>query len=231
MKRIYLADVSEEVIEIHDSAHHYLKNVLRLTPGADIEILTPSKLITARITDIDKKRTLLQTIEQRDIKSFDYSFTVYQCILKREYMDNVVEKYTELGVTKIVPVVSERSVQMLKDSTLRRYKEISVAASLQSEREELPEIAEAIKLEHITSLRNACNLLFYGRQQDKAIPSISSKNIKIVIGPEGGFTENEVNLLSSKGFNVVSPLRQILKAETAAVVFAGWVQIELGKTE
>ena len=220
MKRIYLPELT---VTLADNEHHYIKNVLRLGAGGRLEVLTPTELVLAEISAVDKRSTTLDIISSRPVNKPDYSFTAYQCILKREYMDNVVEKFTELGVTKIVPVISARSISEVKESAARRYNEIAKSAVLQSEREHLPEITAPVKISDIETHEGG-NIIFYERGEPN-VSTVKSKNMQIVIGPEGGFAEDEAEMLISKGFTPATPLPQILKAETAATVFAGWVMM------
>lgn len=223
--RIFMEENHDGSFFIDDSNFHYMKNVLRLKVEDLIDILTPSSLITARIDFMEKRKLQVTAISRRGLKTPDYSFTVYQCILKREYMDTVIEKYTELGVTNIVPVISERSLKELKENTYKRYHEIAKTASLQSEREYLPHIENVMKLKDIKAI-DGDNIIFYERAE-KSTAKLSSRNVSIIIGSEGGFAEAEVAELQAKGFQVISPINTILKAETAAVVFAGWVMLQL----
>ncbi|MDR2869967.1 MAG: 16S rRNA (uracil(1498)-N(3))-methyltransferase [Deferribacteraceae bacterium] len=228
MKRIYYPHEVTNTNIITGAEQHYIKNVLRLDAGSLIELLTPAGLAVVELADVGKREITATLQSMRPLSLLDYSFTVFQCVLKREYMDTVMEKYTELGVTRIVPVASARSVGDVKDSTLTRYREIAKAAALQSERDQLPEITELIKIKQIPAEPEAESFLFYEREVQKSKPQISGRNLRMIIGPEGGFTDEEVALLTQQGFQCVSPLENILKAETAAVVFAGWLRIELG---
>ena len=86
------------------------------------------------------------------------------------------------------------------------------------------DIARSVKLERIKD-ESQEKILFHERLGEKKMPVIASKNISIIIGPEGGFTEKEYILLLEKGFKAYTPLDTVLKAETAAVLFAGMVRL------
>jgi 16S rRNA (uracil1498-N3)-methyltransferase len=227
MKRIFYPNQITPTTVITGESQHYIKNVLRMEAGDRIELLSAESLAEMELVDVAKREITMQLISSRPVVQPDYTFTVFQCVLKREYMDTVVEKYTELGVTKIVPVLSARSVGDVKDSTLARYREIAKSATLQCERDTLPDVAEAIKISQIPADTGADSLLFFEREATKSLPQVNSRNIRMVIGPEGGLADDEVAGLAAKGFCCVSPLANILKAETAAVVFAGYLQMRL----
>ena len=226
MKRIYIKNPQAESVILDEKQEHYLRVVLRLLSGDQIEILSEDELLTAELIEVSKRKVSTAIISRRPLIKPAYNFTVHQCLLKREYMDTVVEKYSELGVTRIVPVISERSLPSLKEGTIRRFGEIAVNAALQSRQEFVPEIAVATPISSIQS-ESTDKLLFY-ECADRGLPMGLSSDVDIIIGPEGGFTESEVNSLVNKGYTVCSPFSSILKAETAAVVFAGWVRIVMG---
>lgn len=223
MKRIYLDTVLTDSFELEGDYFHYLKNVVRAKPGEVVGVLTPTQYAECAITEVGKRNAVLSVENMRPAKRHSYRLKVYQCLLKREYMDFAVEKYTELGATEIIPVLSGRSLNDLKDKTMQRYHDISVKAALQSENEQLPVITEAIDIKDVTADMES-NILFYERCTERG--EIKPANdMSIIIGPEGGFTDEEYQLLVSKGFTPVRPVEQILKAETASVVFTGYVRI------
>ncbi|QAR33365.1 16S rRNA (uracil(1498)-N(3))-methyltransferase [Geovibrio thiophilus] len=226
MKRIWLDEVSGSSCELRDDAHHYVKTVLRSREGDIFGILTPEKFCTAKITQITNKFTVLEIVEECPVKKPDYRLSVYQCVLKREYMDFAVEKYAELGVTEITPVISARSMKDVKDKSFNRYHDIAVKAVLQSENQHVPIINPPVELADITADHEE-KLFFYERKEGKEPVKLKGKNAAIIIGCEGGFEEEEAEILKSKGFRVVSPFKPVLKAETAAVVFTGLVRMEL----
>ena len=226
LKRVFHEGELKGLIELNENSSRKLKTVLRIKNGEKIEIQSYSHIAIGEISTIGKRNIIVKINSIRDIIKPNYCLTVYQCIAKREYMDNIIEKYAELGVTKVIPVVSIRSLQSLKENTLERFKLISIDAALQSENEFITEITESVKLERINC--NSDNkILFHERVGDRAIPKIDSKNVSIIIGPEGGFTDKETEILISKGFKCYTPLDCILKAETAAILFAGMVRLSL----
>ncbi|TCK60940.1 RsmE family RNA methyltransferase [Seleniivibrio woodruffii] len=223
MKRIFYEGMINDVFSLEGDVFHYLKNVVRAKEGDTLGVLTPSQYAECTITELGKRSASVHADIVRETKRHDYRLTVYQCLLKREYMDFAVEKYSELGATEIVPVVSRRSLNELKDKTRDRFTDIAVKAVLQSENEQLPVIADSIDISDITPCGTE-NIVFYERAETMGMPPVS-KDMSIVIGPEGGFTEEEISMLAAKGFKIIKPVSQILKAETASVVFTGYVRM------
>jgi len=223
MKRIFYDGVLTDTFELEGDYFHYLKNVVRAKPGEELGVLTDTEFAVVQIESIEKRSAVIKVIDRRPAKRHNYRLKVYQCLLKREYMDFAVEKYAELGATEIVPVISDRSLSDLKDKTIRRYKDISLKAVLQSENEQLPVIQDPVDLSEIIADADE-NILFYEREEGGECIT-PAKDMSIVIGPEGGFTDDEYNMIVSKGFKAVKPINQILKAETASAVFTGYVRI------
>ncbi|ADD67959.1 protein of unknown function DUF558 [Denitrovibrio acetiphilus DSM 12809] len=223
MKRIYLAQKLTDIFELEGDYFHYLKNVVRAKAGDLIGVLADDEYAECTITDMGKRNAVMSVESCRPAKRYTHKLKVYQCLLKREYMDFAVEKYTELGATEIVPVISERSLNDLKDKTMQRYHDISVKAALQSENEQLPVIHDAVGIADIQPDMQS-NLIFYERCEERGCFNTTNE-MSIVIGPEGGFTEEEYHMLKDKGFTPVRPIDNILKAETASVVFTGYIRI------
>lgn len=226
LRRVYFDGEISSVIELDENQSRKLKTVLRAEQGDIVEVLTKEDLAEGEIYIAGKRGVQVRILSSRPVKKPDYKFTVYQCIAKREYMDFIIEKYSELGVTDIIPVISNRSLDSLKSSAYERYVQIAKEAALQCERESAAAIYPVQKLERIKPESDE-NILFHERQGVKSMPVITSKNISMIIGPEGGFTDKEYNYLINAGFKAYTPVDTILKAETAAVLFAGMIRLAI----
>lgn len=226
LRRVYFDGEISPVIELDENQSRKLKTVLRAEQGDIVEVLTNEYLAEGEIYIAGKRGVQVRILKSRPVIKPDYKFTVYQCVAKREYMDFIIEKYSELGVTDIIPVISNRSLDSLKSSAYERYVQIAKEAAMQCEREVVAEIHPAQKLERIKPSADE-NILFHERQGEKYMPEITSKNISMIIGPEGGFTDKEYNYLINAGFKAYTPIDTILKAETAAVLFAGMIRLSI----
>lgn len=226
LRRVYFDGEISPVIELDENQSRKLKTVLRAEQGDIVEVLTNEYLAEGEIYIAGKRGVQVRILKSRPVIKPDYKFTVYQCVAKREYMDFIIEKYSELGVTDIIPVISNRSLDSLKSSAYERYVQIAKEAAMQCEREVVAEIHPAQKLERIKPSADE-NILFHERQGEKYMPEITSKNISMIIGPEGGFTDKEYNYLINTGFKAYTPIDTILKAETAAVLFAGMIRLSI----
>ena len=226
LRRVYFDGEISPVIELDENQSRKLKTVLRAEQGDIVEVLTKEYFAEGEIYIAGKRGVQVRILKSRPVIKPDYKFTVYQCVAKREYMDFIIEKYSELGVTDIIPVISNRSLDSLKSSAYERYVQIAKEAAMQCEREVVAEVHPAQKLERIKPSADE-NILFHERQGEKYMPEITSKNISMIIGPEGGFTDKEYNYLINAGFKAYTPIDTILKAETAAVLFAGMIRLSI----
>lgn len=226
LRRVYFDGELSPIIELDENRSRKLKTVLRAEQGDIVEVLTGEYLAEGEIYIAGKHSVQVRITGKRPVIVPDYKFTVYQCIAKREYMDFIIEKYSELGVTDIIPVISSRSLESLKPSAHERYVQIARDTAMQCEREVIAKIHPAQKIERIKP-ESEENILFHERQGEKSMPKVISKNVSMIIGAEGGFTDKEYNYLINAGFKAYTPLDTILKAETAAVLFAGMIRLSL----
>ena len=175
------------------------------------------------------------------------SVTLIQCLLRAERMDFVVQKATELGVARIVPVLSQRSVVRLDKAQAQsksgHWRAVAVGACEQCGRNRVPEIAPAQPLlNHLGDLRRGTGPLWVFEPASEpraggapppvhrafAPPSGAITEAHIAIGPEGGFTDDELEAFRVAGFSQVGLGPRILRAETAALAALAWMQAKFG---
>ena len=198
-----------------------VKNVLRFKVG-DIIFLGDGNKNEARTEILEiKKDEVIVSVVSTEINDNEYNkeVTLYLAILKRENFELVIQKATEIGITKIVPVISERTVKTgLKTERLEK---ITKEASEQSGRGVLPIITEPMKFKEAFkhSQENKINLFFHFGGEDINKIKISDKKIGLFIGPEGGWSDAEVaEIKKSDNFIQASLGKLTLRGETAAIV-------------
>lgn len=199
-----------------------LKNVLRLKSGAEI-ILCDGKMNEAlcMIADFGKDFIDLNILEINKNKSEPEKEIILYCsILKKENFELVVQKAVEIGVKKIVPIISAHTVKLgIKPDRLEK---IIREASEQSGRGILPVLSEVLDFEKAVSgaKTNDFNLFFDASGKDFSEMKLLPENNKIgiFIGPEGGWSEEEIELAKKSGFQIASLGKLVLRAETAAIV-------------
>lgn len=152
--------------------------------------------------------------------------TLYQGMPKGDKTEQVIQKCTELGVSEIVPVETEFSVARIKkDNKTERYNKIALSAAKQCGRGIVPKVMPPLKFKEAAeqaAASGALNLIPYEREEEtsvkKALSGFKGKYINIFIGPEGGFSENEIELAKECGFIPITLGKRILRCETAGMV-------------
>ena len=146
-------------------------------------------------------------------------------------MDFIVQKCTELGVSEIIPVVSERSVA--KGEKSGRWQKIAKEAAEQSGRALIPKISALTDFKSLLKKKNEFDLALIPWELEKTnklkaiLQNSSPKNIIILIGPEGGFSSQEIEQAKAAGFIPVSLGKRILRAETAGLAILSMIMYEL----
>jgi len=237
MPRIYLpAPVFlNNRISITDEKAHYLASVLRCGKGNSLIIFDgKGNCFRTTIVTADKREVVAEVAEKIPCNlESDLNITLVQGLLKGEKMDMVVQKTTELGVKEILPVITGRS-QLRDTKKIARWRKIAEEASRQSGRSIVPVVHETVEFDNFLSAHDSIHgLVFYeeeGVGLTEAVSSLIPRNSSffVLIGPEGGFTKEEINLAKEKGLIVASLGKRILRAETAAISAVTLAQFLLG---
>jgi 16S rRNA (uracil1498-N3)-methyltransferase len=234
--RLYLPDthIVHNRISIAEEKARYLVSVLRCKAGDDLIIFNKQgRCFRTALVKVEKKEVIAEVLEEFpcDAES-PIHLTLVQSLLKGEKMDLVIQKTTELGVSDILPVVSERS--QIKDTRKTvRWRKIAEEASRQSGRSVVPAVHDPVRFRDFLLSENRKGIIFYeegGVKLSEAVSSLGThiSSLIIVIGPEGGFSEEEIIAALGKGFQVASLGKRILRAETAAISAVSLVQFLLG---
>lgn len=224
LKRFYYNVPFSDELVLEGEVFNHLKNVLRCSAGEEIILYNDVNIARYRIDSLNKRRISAHFIEEKKQINPDYMLHVYLAVMKNRYMDNIIQKLGEIGITKLIPVYTENSTATVNNNTYLRYNDLLIKGALQAELDFLPALEKTVEIHQINTECNT-NLLFAARRAEIKIPVVTSKSVSLFLGPEGGFAEKEIKFLSEKGFSIVSPLSSVLKAETAAVVFTGMVKI------
>lgn len=243
MNRFYVNtnDIFEDEIIIKNDDVKHIKNVLRLDIDDEIIVCDgKNNDYKVVIKSIDKNSVLCKIIEKFDNKSeSNLKITLYQGLPKSSKMDLIIQKATELGVSEIVPIITDRTIVKIKDSDkenkkIDRWSKIALEASKQCRRGIVPEIKEIMSFEAmISKLKNQKNIIVpYENEENitmkKVLSEISDKNISIIIGPEGGFEDSEIKKLVEINSKIVTLGPRILRTETAGFTAIAITMYELG---
>ncbi len=236
MPRLFLPatiDPDREVLIMGEEAH-YLLAVLRMKSGEELSLFDSSgRHFRARITRAGRKGVTAELLEELSpAQDPARPIVLLQGILKSDKMDLVVQKSTELGVSRIVPVVAERS-QVRHTRKGERWRKVAREASRQSFRTSVPEVDEPQSMaDFFGSADGFEGFIFWeggGSSLRDARLEPSPRPLVVAVGPEGGFTEEEVALAGRKGLEAKSLGDRILRAETAAIAGLAVVQFLLGE--
>lgn len=198
---------------------HYVSNVMRMKRGSNINFFNKDGEWLSEIIFLDKNRIEVKFINKIKEPSKLINIELAICLVKKAPMETVLQKATELGVSKIVPIVSDRTE--IKELNLERANKIVIEATEQSNQMSPPEISEVTKLKnYIEALES--KILFFAdvNSSNKLEPKSFKSGITncILIGPEGDFSPSERELILKKS-NVIpfSLSKNILRTDTAVI--------------
>jgi 16S rRNA (uracil1498-N3)-methyltransferase len=199
-----------------------LRSVLKLSVGETIIIGDGSGTeVECRILEYQKDAVLVEGISlSQNTNELPLRTTLYCSVLKADHFELAMAKATEVGITRIVPLISARTVKL--NLRLDRVKKIVREAAELAGRGVVPEVTEIMDLDHaFTDARvHAVNYFFDPSGGSFTPPVKSVESVGIFIGPEGGWTEQEIGQAEAYGMKMVSLGNLILRAETAVVVAA-----------
>jgi len=222
--RLYFPDKIQSDLSSHLSKEqtHYLKDVMRLKIGDKLSIFNTQGEWNAVIENYEKKGVKIKIIEKTRNKDNEKNIWLAFSPIKQNPLNFVIQKGTELGVQRFIPILSERTV--VREINTERIKKIIVEASEQSNRISVPEINKPESLKNFLSTfsKSGCLIFCDINSNKKNLKNILEKNfdgpVCILIGPEGDFSENERKMIIDLNQTYsISLAKNILKAETAAL--------------
>lgn len=231
----YLA--SDTTLELEDDIRHYALNVLRLNKRSDITVFNGDGYdYICKILDCSKAVLRIKIIQRVSLDNESPLKThLLLGISKSSHMDYAIQKSVEVGVSMIQPIVSERSVAKIKkqsfDNKQQHWQRVIQSACEQCGRAKIPTllpVSEFSALEHVNE--NEIGLIF----DSTANQTIHTVNInkptilKLLVGPEGGFSDNEINTALEKNFQALRYGPRTMRTETAAVAAVLSAQLKWG---
>ena len=199
---------------------HYLVNVMRLKRGSNLNFFNKNGEWKSEIIFLNKDRVEVRFLEKiKEGKNLSKT-EIAICLVKKHPMDIILQKATELGVSKIIPIVSERTE--VKELNIDRAKKIVIEATEQSNQLVPPEISNVIKLkDFLKTLSETSKLLFADVNSKDILKTEDLKNSKslcILIGPEGDFSPLErESILQNRAVKPFTLSRNILRSDTAVI--------------
>ncbi len=234
--------IGEQQISILGGDVNHIKNVLRMKEGDSLLIgdgVDPVEY-ECEIAEISESEIRCHILQK---KSSDVELTsniiLFQGLPKADKMELIIQKCVELGVHTIVPVAMSRSIVKLDEkkaeSKIRRWQTISEAAAKQSKRKHIPEIMMPIRFREAVEMCKEYDLVLVPYEMKKGMKETrdtmdsvkSGQAIAVFIGPEGGFSEEEINQAIAIGAVPISLGKRILRTETAGFTTLAWLMYQL----
>jgi 16S rRNA (uracil1498-N3)-methyltransferase len=238
-------DFGEMVVTLASEEARHLRDVLRLKRGDEAFVFDgEGREYRCRVIENGREGARLEVSEEVEAERTESPLRLHLgvALLKGEKFDLVVQKATELGVSRIVPVVTKFADVRIRDDAdgerrVSRWKRIALEAAKQSGRASLPEISApspfASVIESGPTTVSECCLFFSEREGgglndalDKYLPAL--KTIAALVGPEGGWADEEIEQARASGWNIITLGGRTLRAETAAIIVAALLQHRLG---
>ncbi len=237
------SQIKEENIYINGTDFNHISNVLRLKVGEQITIgnMDTGENYLCEILKFDKEKVTTKIIEKlKEQKEIKLEIHILQGIPKSDKMELIIQKSVELGVSKIIPIQMDRSIVKLNEKDEKkkneRWNKIAESAAKQCERDIIPEVSMSIKTDNIETIKNDYDIIIvaYEKEENNTIKNvlkeIKKKNkpakIAIIIGPEGGISDREIQLLENMDAKIVTIGKRILRTETVALAISSMIVYE-----
>lgn len=239
------AQIGKEFITIIGSDVNHIKNVLRMKPGEKIRVSNQkgqdyfcsiielgNDFVQADILDSEAANTELSS-----------KIYLFQALPKGDRMETVIQKAVELGVHEIIPVAMKYCVVKLDakkaENKRKRWQAIAESAAKQSKRSLIPVVHEVMSFKEALSYAKECkvNLVPYENERgmeatkEAVLELKKDDTISVMIGPEGGFSEEEIELVKEENMKIISLGKRILRTDTAAIATLSMLMLQLEMLE
>ena len=217
----YLESIVENSTSLVSKEHgHYIVNVMRLKKGSNINFFNKEGEWLSEIITIERDKVEVKFLNKVKEPSKISNIELAICLVKKTPMEIILQKATELGVSKIVPIISDRTG--VKDLNFERANRIIIEATEQSNQLNIPNLSQIVKLKDFINNISKDEKLFFADVNSKHNPSSKDlgqgKKASVLIGPEGDFSPAERELILSKSETVPFSLSEnILRADTAVI--------------
>jgi 16S rRNA (uracil1498-N3)-methyltransferase len=232
--------ISGSSITLDREESHHLARVLRLAEGATVFVFDETGAeYECRVADAAHRAATLTIVDRlTDRVESTLELTLAQALIKGDKFDWVIQKSTELGVTKIVPLLAENSVighrRELSDDRLMRWQRIALEAVKQSGRRRIVEITQPLRLSDFLATDGSTLRLIFSERTGRRLTQVAGSrpsSLSITVGPEGGWSATELSQAEMSGVTPVHLGPRILRSESAAVAGVALAQHLFGDLE
>lgn len=236
------SNIENELAYITGGDVNHIKNVLRMREGDEINLSTGDGLVyRADIKEMQADRIVCRITDCNGGKAeLPSKIVLFQGLPKKDKMELIIEKAVELGVSEIVPVIMKRTIVKLEDrkkeeKRLDRWRTIALTAAKQSGRDIVPEVADFVDFKEAAKRAQTLEYCLIPYEKAKGMERArelirgtkGKSSIGIYIGPEGGISEEELNLAESFGALPISLGNRILRTETAGLALVAAIAFEI----
>jgi len=242
MHRFYLPpeQCRGPVLTLDERESHHAADVLRVRPGGEVTVLNGAGIeFLCQVKDVRRKAVNLTIISQKNTPPLPCPVTLVQSVPKGKLMDLIIQKSTELGVARILPLLTERVTTHLDDAGAGhksiKWQQVAIEAVKQCGQPWLPQVLPPVDLKQLLSRPEKWDMVFVGSLQgDGRHPREhfnsfhgKPKSLALWIGPEGDFTDEELDAIRASGALPITLGPLVLRCETAALYALSIVQYEL----
>lgn len=229
MNRFFIDECNGKTAILKGGDFKHCKSVLRLRENDEVYLVIDKKEYIGRIESFGDDTVFCAVVgESKYKRESDLRINLFQCLPKASKMELIVQKNTEVGVSTIIPVVSHRTIVKLSEKSRERKKvdrwnKIAMEAAKQSMRNIVPLVEDIVSFKEMLSIlkeRGGDIIVPYENEDNLGLNDVELESdiANVIIGPEGGFEESEIEELKNVGARVVTLGPRILRTETAGIV-------------
>ncbi len=216
----FVPDVQGGFAELRGEEAKHLSRVLRVEPGHIYELSDNTHKYLGKVTEANKEAVRFEILETMPAERESPAIHLYVAIIKFEHFEWGIEKATELGVDRIIPVHAARTENGLDKAVakrLERWRRIAIESSQQSRRAFLPDLGECMRFADVAANASGMRVILDEARQGPRLAVLDkvADPISLLIGPEGGWTDSERAVAVANGWIAASLGPRILRAETA----------------
>lgn len=240
LKRYYIDSPLKEssVIFLEGEEFHHLKNVMRSRVGDTIALFNGGTITAeGEILKLDKNQATIKVLKtEENLSEPKINFTLFQAVCKGDKLSLITQKITEIGATNLCVFYSKFTDIKDKTSKLDKLERVSISASKQCGRSSIIRPKGVMSFEQMIQEAKSLDKIYvaYENQEDNSLFDSLSKqknlnSVGLIIGAEGGFSDDEIEMLKENNFEIVTLGKRILRTETASIVGSGLVMFALEK--